>query len=162
MTKEKKFHRFNEAGATGADNRESRPTTGSSFINSLAEGYALYAATVYPPLFLERESPRQSDVTLFRLAANEQRAGQAMTAIEEGDQTASAVEREPSDQKSAEMSFLGYLGFLLLAPFRFMQREREITQAINLLSAMDDRSLRDIGLHRSQIAHTVRYGKDDE
>ena len=83
-------------------------------------------------------------------------------ALEEGDQPASAVEREPNDHKSAEMSFLGYLGSLLLAPFRFMQREREITQAINLLSAMDDRSLRDIGLHRSQIAHTVRYGRDED
>jgi uncharacterized protein YjiS (DUF1127 family) len=42
-----------------------------------------------------------------------------------------------------------------------IRREREIARSIALLSRLDDRTLHDIGVHRSQIAHAVRYGRDE-
>lgn len=41
------------------------------------------------------------------------------------------------------------------------RREREIGKAVAALAELDDRTLRDIGIHhRSQIDQTVRYGRD--
>lgn len=172
MTKEKKFFRFddiettstNEAESYSADRNQRGPAANAGFLNSLVEGYALYAAAVYPPLFQANEIARQRDVALFRNAANEERAVDNLDAGLDDDVSDltddSRPAANPAGEKSIALRVLGVLGSALLIPYRFIQREREIGRAISMLSAMDDRSLRDIGLHRSQIEHMVRYGAD--
>jgi uncharacterized protein YjiS (DUF1127 family) len=55
----------------------------------------------------------------------------------------------------------GLIGAGLTALWRWYCREREIAKSMNELFEMDDRALRDIGLHRSQIPCVVRFGLDD-
>jgi uncharacterized protein YjiS (DUF1127 family) len=50
---------------------------------------------------------------------------------------------------------------VVLAIWAHMRREREIRQAIDALAALDDFTLKDIGIHhRGQIEHAVRCGHD--
>jgi uncharacterized protein YjiS (DUF1127 family) len=44
--------------------------------------------------------------------------------------------------------------------FRYVRERREVSRATAMLSEMDDRSLRDIGLSRSDIGRAVRHGRD--
>ena len=41
-----------------------------------------------------------------------------------------------------------------------LRRERDIRSAIGALESLDDWMLKDIGIHRCQIEHVVRYGDD--
>ncbi|HVM82393.1 MAG TPA: DUF1127 domain-containing protein [Candidatus Binatia bacterium] len=42
----------------------------------------------------------------------------------------------------------------------YLRRQREIARSQAILSQLDDRALRDIGIDRGQIPHAVRYGRD--
>ena len=44
--------------------------------------------------------------------------------------------------------------------WRYLRERREVSRATALLSGMDDRSLQDIGLSRSDIGRAVRHGRD--
>ncbi|WP_374367256.1 DUF1127 domain-containing protein [Dongia sp.] len=135
------------------------------FLGYLTEGYALYAAAFYPPLLHTMEAARRSEVDLFRQAANEGHGGNAEEAGERED---AFVLPEDADARAASVQqdsvtwrALRWCGSLLLAPVRFIQREREIARSIAILSSMDDRGLRDIGMSRSEIDHMVRYGRGE-
>lgn len=57
------------------------------------------------------------------------------------------------------------MGFGLFARLRklwgWLQRERTIARGIKDLGSLDDRTLRDLGIHRSEISHIVRHGLDE-
>jgi len=44
--------------------------------------------------------------------------------------------------------------------WRWLQHERRIARGIVELGELDDRTLRDLGIHRSEISHIVRYGAE--
>ncbi len=52
------------------------------------------------------------------------------------------------------------LGAATVRTWRYFQERREATRATKLLSEMDDRSLQDIGLSRTDIGRAVRHGRD--
>jgi uncharacterized protein YjiS (DUF1127 family) len=167
MTKEKKFFRYYDIEATNIDKRDAPssdrnqpgPVNDPGLVNSLVEGYALYAAAIYSPLLMTSMISQQRNVDMFRQPANEQRAVEAMDMTETSNVSVLMANSSTSAQDSLILRSLRGLGRLLLAPCRFYLREREIGKAIDMLSAMDDRSLRDIGLHRSQIGYVVRHGR---
>jgi len=171
MTKENKFFRYDDIEAMDADKQgiqfpdqnQQGSVNDSGFLNTLVEGYALYAAAaIYSPLLMTSAISQHRNVDLFRQPANEQHTIEAMGMTEAGDTSGLTAGSRMSARDPIFLRFLGGLSRLLLAPFRFYLREREISRAIDMLSAMDDRSLRDIGLHRSQIGYVVRHGRPDD
>lgn len=46
--------------------------------------------------------------------------------------------------------------------WRWLQREHDIARCIRQLDGLDDRTLRDLGMHRSEIGHVVRHGRDSD
>ena len=53
-----------------------------------------------------------------------------------------------------------WLGCRMTAFWAYLRREREVARAVAMLSRMDDRTLRDIGMERGQIEGAVRHGRD--
>lgn len=172
MSDRNRFFRFSEMDAIGQDDagrisanqNQNRQTAESSLLGYLTEGYALYAAAFYPPSLHGAKITRHCDVNLFRQPANETCLGMNK---DQGDATLSAsgeplsAEVEFTRRESVLLRVAQCCGRLLLAPVRFIKREREIARSIRILSCMDDRGLRDIGISRSDIDHMVRYGRDD-
>ena len=52
------------------------------------------------------------------------------------------------------------IGGTMLRFGRYVRERRDVARATAVLSGMDDRSLQDIGLSRSEIGHAVRHGRD--
>lgn len=66
------------------------------------------------------------------------------------------IESAPAPRPSWIKRFLG----LFVSAWSFWRREHEISRSIAALSAMDDQTLRDIGIeHRLQIPEMVRHGR---
>jgi uncharacterized protein YjiS (DUF1127 family) len=53
-----------------------------------------------------------------------------------------------------------WLAHRMTALWTYLRREREIARSVAMLSRMDDRTLRDIGMERGQIESAVRHGRD--
>jgi uncharacterized protein YjiS (DUF1127 family) len=69
--------------------------------------------------------------------------------------------RAPNRPRSAVLrGWSGAIASSIVAWRRRLRRERDIRSAIAALESLDDWMLRDIGIHRCQIEHVVRYGDD--
>jgi uncharacterized protein YjiS (DUF1127 family) len=144
----------------------------------ILSSYALYGAALYPPfLHTLRRPSADAEVGLLNEAGRPiYRPGEA--ANEAG--TKGTVEILPPygahgiSASSQTVSPLPVLagegapaGWIVTATrhvrqwWQLFQKERDIARAISFLSSMDDRTLHDIGIHRSQIAYVARYGLDD-
>jgi uncharacterized protein YjiS (DUF1127 family) len=69
--------------------------------------------------------------------------------------------RTPNRPRSAVLrGRSGAIGSSIVAWWRRLRRERNIRSAIAALESLDDWMLKDVGIHRCQIEHVVRYGDD--
>jgi hypothetical protein len=121
----------------------------SSVVGYLIESFALYAASIHPVGLFPVE-PRQDLPQPTQLSRRPRRA--ALTLVSTTTiQAASLPEPEPQARQAPAAGYA--IGFAV--------REREIEKAVAALAALDDRTLRDLGIaHRSHIERTVRYCHD--
>jgi uncharacterized protein YjiS (DUF1127 family) len=69
--------------------------------------------------------------------------------------------RTPNRPRSAVLrGWSGAIASSIVAWRWRLRRERDIRSAIAALESLDDWMLNDIGIHRGQIEHVVRYGDD--
>lgn len=146
-------------------------------------GYALYGAALYPPLLHSmRRTPANAEVDLLNYAgrpiyrpgdvANEAgvkgsvellppyRGYGTSDSSSNGSRLPAPVTQGAVDQ-DAPTGWVATLALQVQRLWRHFRQERDIANAISLLSSLDDRTLHDIGLDRSQIATVARYGLDD-
>jgi uncharacterized protein YjiS (DUF1127 family) len=72
-----------------------------------------------------------------------------------------ALAREaPPSRPWIGVRILQAIGSATVRFWRYLRERREVSRATALLSGMDDRSLQDIGLSRSDIGRAVRHGRD--
>lgn len=151
----KNVYRFRRAANINSDN----DPASTSFVSYLAEGYALYAAAMFPPLL--HTMPHGSQVNSSD--RDERSQNTADDPVDNASDKVSTMATSTGQvlADSTHQSWLRSAVNLIAAPWRYFRREHEISRMINLLSSMDDRSLRDIGVHRSQITYVVRHGRED-
>ena len=128
----------------------------------VVEGYALYAAALYPPLFHD-----VSSAEIFSRYSSDRTYGPGWAANDVGvNDNLRALPPLACDEATQTPSSYGLTAAIKAAAqrlqrlWRHIREERETARAISLLANLDDRTLQDIGLHRSQIAHVARYGLD--
>ena len=69
--------------------------------------------------------------------------------------------RTPNTPRSAVLrGWSGAIASSIVAWRWRLRRERDIRSAIAALESLDDWMLKDLGIHRCQIEHVVRYGDD--
>jgi uncharacterized protein YjiS (DUF1127 family) len=72
-----------------------------------------------------------------------------------------ALARESGPSRpSIGVRALQAIGGAIVRFWRYLRERREVSRATALLAGMDDRSLQDIGLSRSDIGRAVRHGRD--
>jgi len=91
----------------------------------------------------------------FALGATAFHPGPWTLPIDEGTEAAFVREAEPAGPGLATR-----IGAAVARTWHSFRRQREISRATKMLSGMDDRSLRDIGLSRADIGRAVRHGRD--
>jgi uncharacterized protein YjiS (DUF1127 family) len=112
-----------------------QPRFGRTAFGSVVEGFALGATAFHPgPWVYPIDAIRESDL-------------------------AGAGEAEPR-RRGIGARVLQAIGAATVWIWRNFQQRREATRATRALAEMDDRSLQDIGLSRSDIGHAVRHGRD--
>ena len=157
----------------------SRDPLSGRMMNAVTEIHSLYGGAYYPYLMQEaRNAPAGHDEPgLSRYpggqpfdpgyAAKEIGVNDNLHALPPliGD---SAVRPSEADSRSSTSSVTG--GFVekfrsaaayVWVLCRRIRRERDIARSIAQLSSLDDRTLLDMGIQRSQIAHVARYGRDE-
>jgi len=170
------------AGTSGQDNpetqAESRRMPTNRFAGSLLESYALYGAAFYPPLLHSfHRTPTDDEIGfskydyrhLYRLgeAANDsgvENYSRGLPPLVSNASLPISADGFPATELEDEGARPGWLkGFAAYVQrlWFYIRREREIARAASFLSGLDDHTLRDIGVHRFQIPHVVRYGRDE-
>jgi uncharacterized protein YjiS (DUF1127 family) len=91
----------------------------------------------------------------FALGATAFHPGPWSLPIDEGTEAGFAREAEP-----AGPGLMTRIGASVARTWHAFRRHQEVSRATKMLAEMDDRSLRDIGLSRSDIGHAVRHGRD--
>jgi uncharacterized protein YjiS (DUF1127 family) len=173
---------FDQAtGPSGQDNPETEArsrTPSNRFAESLLESYALYGAAFYPPLLHSFHRTLIDDETgfskydyssLHRLgeAANDsgvKNYSRGLPPLVSNVSLPISTDGFPATELEDEGARPGWLKGLAAYVQRlwfYIRREREIARAASFLSGLDDHTLRDIGVHRSQIPHVVRYGREE-
>jgi uncharacterized protein YjiS (DUF1127 family) len=164
--------------------RDARPCTpagsgcamGRRKTNSVIEIYALYGAALYPPPMhaVRGVSPQERT----KLSCSNWTYGPGYAANDAGTndntqvlppllcerilQKSVADARWPVFKAADEpIDVINAIARCLRNVWRYIRREREIARSIALLANLEDRTLYDIGIHRSQIPHVARYGLDD-
>lgn len=144
--------------------------------NNVIEVCALYGAALYPPLFraMRRVSPQGR--TEISYSDQTYRPGDAANDAGTNDNTqilpslvcgrmlqTSVAGAHWAESKAADGSIdlINAMARCLRNVWRYIRREREVARSIALLAKLEDRTLHDIGIHRSQIPHVARYGLDD-
>jgi uncharacterized protein YjiS (DUF1127 family) len=177
------IHVRNETTDSGRELYASRPVgsrygVGGGVVSSVMEACALYGAALYPPLMhstRDTSSPVGMDLTRYRsdrtygpgYATNEVGSNDNLRALPplvcySAMRMSAADSPAPLSEVSnglivATKAAAAYLWSLLC----YIRRERESARSISLLGRLDDRTLQDIGIHRSQITQAVRYGLDE-
>ena len=100
-----------------------------------------------------------SVVDCFALGATAFHPGPWIHPLDGLSEASLAREAEP-DRPWIVVRGLKAVGGGALRFFRYVRERREVSRATAALSEMDDRSLQDIGLSRSDIGHAVRHGRD--
>ncbi|MEH2513305.1 uncharacterized protein YjiS (DUF1127 family) [Nitrobacteraceae bacterium AZCC 1564] len=143
----------------------------SSALDFLVEGFANCGAPLYPPLayldaggfLLEADAPLREAP-----AANERRVAMSLVPsaarmgaddhqVTNGVAMASVALPSQKIEPPKRWNWLTSCWEAVVTFLAHMRREREIRQAIDALAALDDFTLKDIGIHhRGQIEHAVR------
>ena len=143
--------------------------------NSVIEICALYGAALYPPLMhaMRGVSPQGTKLSCSNwtygpgYAANDAGTNDNTQVLppllcERILQKSAADACWPVSKATDEpIDVINAMFRRLRNVWRYIRREREIARSIALLANLEDRTLHDIGLHRSQIPHVARYGLDD-
>jgi uncharacterized protein YjiS (DUF1127 family) len=114
-------------------------------------------ATPVQPRFGEKALA--SVVDCFALGATAFHPGPWVYPIDSQSELNLAREAKPR-RPGIGVRVLQAVGAAIVRGWRYMRERREVTRATRLLAEMDDRSLRDIGLSRSDIGRAVRHGRD--
>jgi uncharacterized protein YjiS (DUF1127 family) len=125
------------------------------FEGSAAHGEALYPSFSDPGELIDRQEP-DSDSQSCRQTQDEH--GNKAPWLNASHPRTSA---DPGRSTRAQTASPGWSARIASSVARFwssMHRERAAWLATKMLEALDDRTLKDIGLHRSQIASVVRHG----
>jgi uncharacterized protein YjiS (DUF1127 family) len=173
----------NETTGPGRELHATRPvgscySVGGGVVTSVMEAYALYGAVLYPPLMhWTRAASSPVGIELTRYCSDRTHGpGYATSEVASNDNLRalpplvcdSAMRLSAADSSAplskafnglivATKAAAAYLWSLLC----YIRREREIARSISLLGGLDDRTLKDIGLLRSQITQAVRHGLDE-
>jgi uncharacterized protein YjiS (DUF1127 family) len=151
----------------------SRETMSRQIMSGAMESYALYGSALYSPLIRGASSEE-----VFSRHSSDRIYGPGYTANEAGANdnhrtlripTYNRAGRTPAADSRVAVSkaadgpvvVIKRLAGSLRSLWQYIRREQEIARAISLLADLDDRTLRDMGIHRSQIAQVARYGLDD-
>lgn len=148
--------------AAGGSDRPSRGNSVAWVMNGFAlHGYALH----YPISWASDLAPANEDHGSSMLVDGEYRL---LTNVADGMGSTGVVpvrseivfphRPEAGARSSVVLSCILGCARILHKAWKAYQREREIGRAIARLSELDDHVLRDIGLHRSEIAEAVRRG----
>ncbi len=150
--------------AAGANDQSSR--SGDS-IAWVMNGFALHGYALYSPMSLPDRYLPIIEQDGSAIPANDEYYQPMTIAADQVEPTRIAlansdIELRPrlaaAASSSVVLSCIMGLARLVHTAWKAYQREREIGRAIARLSELDDHVLRDIGLHRSEIADAVRRG----
>ena len=157
----------------------SRDPLSGRMMSAVTEAYALYGGAYDPyPMHGARGAPAGHDEPGLSRYRNGQPGDPRYAAKEIGINDNlrtlppvicdSAVRPSAADLRSSTSQVAGGFAdtFKSAAAYvwdlcRRIRRERDIARSIVQLSNLDDRTLLDMGIQRSQIPHVVRYGRDE-
>lgn len=146
----------------------------SSALDFIAEGLTACSASFYPPMaylnagdgVLDEVPPRETSaankdrVTLY-LVPNPAQRTEDDSPAENGLAMATAAPSPQEIEPRRRWNWLSSCCEVVAAIWAHKRRERKIRQAINALAALDDSTLKELGIHdRDQIEDAVRYGND--
>jgi uncharacterized protein YjiS (DUF1127 family) len=147
-------------------------------VSSVMDGYALYRAAFHPPLMLSNRAKSSQvglDLTCYRsdrtygpgCAANEVGSNDNLRALpplmcDSGLRISATDSPLPMSQIGKGLIVATKAAVAYVRRLRcYIRRERDIARSISMLASLDDRTLDDIGIHRSQIPQAARYGVDE-
>jgi uncharacterized protein YjiS (DUF1127 family) len=147
----------------------------SSIFTFLIEGFALYGAALHPcAAYRVDVFPAQQEVPPQKDLSSRQRRQSIPLVLPSTGRDLMAVKHdtdclsEPSIESEAvpagrpsRWNWLTLFWQAARALWTHWRRERKVKRAIDAVSELDNRTLRDIGIpHRSQIDKATRYGRD--
>ncbi len=107
----------------------------------------------------DRKSSFASVIEGFALGATAFHPGPWIYPIDQGGEADLEREARPSGPSFVTRAARATGGAIVRA-WRSYQEHREIAKATSILSQMDERSLRDIGISRGDIGRAARYGRE--
>ncbi|MBV8180398.1 MAG: DUF1127 domain-containing protein [Mycobacterium sp.] len=108
-------------------------------MTQVIESFAAYGESLYPGGVVPREHPdRHSDGAW---------------------QSAPCSQADPTTLAGAAMTTRASVASPVSRLWSWIRREREVRRAVVMLRTLDDRTLLDLGIHRSQIEGVVRHGR---
>lgn len=154
---------FRVAGKTGLQQRrlvpDARPHVDSAALSRLLAqvfgGFTSYRDTMNSVLFLPLADYGETSPTSAPSPPRVQRARRNSTSLD------SRAHRTANRPRSAVLrGWSGAIASSIVAWRWRLRREHDIRSAIAALESLDDWMLKDVGIHRGQIEHVVRYGDD--
>ncbi|WP_035674970.1 DUF1127 domain-containing protein [Bradyrhizobium liaoningense] len=137
-----------------------------SVIFSFMEGFALYGAALHPAAAMPAHAilAARTDWATDRETSEpaEPVHSSGRDGAERNDKAVKCGRVLPCDaQPARRWNWLRSIGEMLAVLPMYSRREREIRRTVAALMELDDRTLRDLGIHgRSEIEWAVRYGHD--
>jgi uncharacterized protein YjiS (DUF1127 family) len=130
------------------------PAALSRLLAQVFGGFTSYREAVNSVLFLPLADYGETSPTSTP-PLRVQRARQNSTPLDR------RAHRTPNRPRLAVLrGWSGAIASSFVACWARLRRERDIRSAIAALESLDDWMLKDIGIHRYQIEHVVRYGDD--
>jgi len=137
----------------------------ASVMDGVTEGFALHATTLHPQLFWSLLDHGEADSTTLedrapnrhRMSFPQHREAVTISSFELHESTRwissrTNPEGDPGHKSARTPSLTGRLWSWFLESY-------EHRRAVRALEALDDRTLKDMGISRYEIDHLVRYGR---